>query len=503
MRQPYIDQLIFVQTGSYNPMGIRPYTARATGSALSNLFAQTDQMTNLDASSLAPVSGQIIRPSTATTGTLSIANGWQENRLMFIMRVVYPSTSNFDDGMGPTWNKVDTITGWTDHNGDPSFSGRIDPRTEMHIDRIISTKERVANNATIHSPLGTSLFIPQQPSTSPAYTLRPRDVAIAAGNLGLDDPTAIDFRNSLPARPAISALDNDMPSTYMSKLFKGFRMATSSGEDDMGDLPSLMSTVANDTAESGSIDNEFLMSLNLNTQLAEGQFFTYGELAANFDGTTDNTIVVPVQVRKELGFRDIGFGRATANDSEEWGGSNNETLIATMLSTGVPAIAMSSLLTQCAFTVTNATVDGKPFFQWVSPPQSFIAKGEDLTQRMNYFEDRFLNETFRYVTNGGYIAVSLSYYCDLATAESHMEIQVDGGDRTPFVVPNFVGGMITPVFANQRQQLYNLADQFSGIFNEMMDEPTYVATKANDREPFDVAHYTAKPVTTDNQRWSL
>lgn len=481
MKEPAIDTLIFVPTGSYNPMGTRPYTARATGETLDALDRATDGFRNLTTGSLAGIAGRIIRPSTFTTGQISIDQGWDAQRLMFMMKVVYPNNASLGDFGDDDAQRVQYVSGFTDHSGDASYTGILDPRMKMYINTVISTREVVRSNRRTSRLLDANRFLQQNAgfgsrSSVVPYALRPRDVVQAVGNRSLGEPVESDFRTSLSSRPLFSSIRNELPSDYMYRTLSAFRMGMNSNRYSHNDEPSVMSEVASNTGDEANIHDAFMMSLTQATELAEGMYFTYGEFCRLFRGVDEQAHVAdpPKMVR------DIGFAQHQAKDTADWNGSDNETVVASILASAVPASMVDAMLTQCAFTATNDTINGLPEFHWHSAPMSFMLQGEDLSQQMIHFEDHFLRETFRDVTNNGLLTLSLSVHSDLVMTDTRMEITIDGDHPVPFCMPNFASSLTTPVLANSRDQLDDMAGSIRKVFDEMQPDAVSHLGEPND-----------------------
>lgn len=466
MRNAQITKLFFIMTGSYQDMALRPYTARATGEDIDRLDIATEGFRNLSTGALAGVAGSILRPSTVDVGTLSIDNGWNSQRYMFMMEVIYPSEGFNGEDEGAL--KVQYITGYTDTIGDRSYTGKIDPRMRLYLCNVITTRQfqttrgyrrrGISANRYIQQNGGQTLYGNQQ-----FYAMRPRDICNTMGHSGLGDYVDVDYRNSLTTHPLLSNVKNDLPTDYLNRTFESFRQTVNDVNSYAEDIPSLMNSVAGKTGDEGAVDDPFVMNLYRNTELAEGSSFSYGELCSLFPGT-DQIAHVPSGSDRLM--PDIGFDLHRPNDSENWFGSKNETIIASIAGSAIPALMVSCLLTQAAFLITNETVDGQPYFEWLSEPASFMMDGE-LIDQAEHFKGRMVMEIFRDMTRNGNIQLSLRCMTDLVMSDTRMEITVDGGITTPYTVPNFAAGLITPVIANHRDQLDTLATEVNNIFDEM------------------------------------
>lgn len=462
MKNANITKLLFVPTGSYHDMALRPYNLNVSGESLDRLTLATDGFNNLSSGAFAGIAGSILRPMTQSVGTLSIPNGWNESRLMFMMEVVHTSGA-FD--VEDSAVRVQYISGYTDYAGDVSYNGRLDPNMRLYLNTVINTREFRGNQ---RRGVSANRYLQQNagqsgPHGGNYFAMRPRDVCQSVGNSGLGDYVTADYRTSLSTRPLMSNVRNDLPTDYMARTFQSYKLAMHTA-DAQDDIPSLMDKVASNTSDDAALDDPFVLNLYRNTELAEGSCFSYGELCSLFPETDNTARVLPPA---DTMSRDIGFATHRAQDSQHWAGSNTETIVSTIVGSSVPSLMTDAMLTQVSFYITNDTVNGQPEMEWLSPPQSFMMNGESLETQATYFMGRMLQEIFRDLTNNGNMTITLTLFSDLVMADTRMEVQVDGGDIVPFCVPNFASSMITPVIANDRSQLDDMAAGVNQIFDSM------------------------------------
>lgn len=501
MNKSTITQLWFVETGKYHRMGVRPLSAYLGGIGLDDLESRTNGFTNVSTGDLAGLAGQILRPSTDPKGEVPIENGWGEQRFAFIMRVETPGEDYYQDASV----RVDYVNGYTNFPGDRTLqSGLLDPNMRMYINTVISTREIVSNNWRRSNLVSADRFLQAHTGMEDsAYALRPRDVAVAVGNIGFGLRVDSDFRGSLSVRPMFSAIRNELPSDYMSRLIRGYQRVVNAPTDfgEERDLPTLMSEVAGATGDEAGINNRFVMGLHRNTRLYDGSFFTLSELEALYPEVKRDevtTVITFHDPRRQINGvsearsqgMDIGFGLADPSNVSEWSGSDHETIMASIVASEVPALMMDAMLTQCSFTISNDTFNGQPAFQWFSAPASFMSVGVDLTPMIKYFEGRLIGEVFSDLTQRGQIIVSLSVFSDLISNDSYARISVDGGPAVDFCIPNFASSIITPMLGNNKLQVESLAGAMEGMFNMMQPEgqPLYDASQgatpiASDPQP--------------------
>lgn len=477
-----ITKLIFVPTGQYQTMGVRPYQINARGDWLSRLETATNGFSQVGRHAFAGIAGSILRPSAETVGTLSIPNGWQNRRYLFMMEIV----DQPDDFQMDSTVRLTHIKGYTDREGDPTYTGRLDPQMRMYITDVMHTKEignigGLPRRHLIDASLLLQRNAGQTNSFGGFYALRPKDVCVTIGNSHVQEIVGrshSDYRTSLAVSPTLSSVGNELPSDYLARAVESYRTAVNAPQRDDVQLADLMSNVGAATQETSLNTDPFLTSLQVQTEFCEGACFAYGELMAMFP-YLDNQVTKlfpPMDLT-----RDIGFAAAAPQDSKDWSGSNTDTVAATILASSVPAAMTYAMLTQVSFYVTNDTIDGLPRFEYLSEPQSFISRNQSLSQNGIYFRDMMLGEVFRDLTMNGNIVISLSLFCDLVQCDMRLTIEIDGQGQMNYVAPTFARGMTTPIIGNHRDQLDSLAKNMGEVFDQM--RPSDLGTQPDPYDP--------------------
>lgn len=495
MNKLSITRLIFVPTGQYQSMGLRPYQINARGDWLGRLDTATQGFTNLGRHAFAGIAGSILRPSAQTVGTLSIPNGWQERRYLFLMEVVdQPATYDTD-----TTVRVTHIKGYTDREGDPTFTGRLDPQMRLFITEVIHTRELPAGPTGMGRShlIDASLLLQKNAgqfnSYNGFYAMRPKDVCTAIGNTHVQEIAGrpfSDYRTALSVMPTLSNVGNELPSDYLSRAVESYRMAVNAPQRDDVEMADLMCNAANATQETTLNADPFMTNLQVQTEFSEGACFSYGELMAMFPYLDQQvTKLLPPMTLN----RDVGFAAAQPQDSKEWSGSSMDTVAATILASSIPAAMTYSMLTQVSIYVSNDTIDGQPIFNYLAPAYSFVSKNDNLDANMMRFRDMVVGEIFRDLTMNGNVVISLSLFCDLVQSDMRLTIEIDGQGKIDYVAPTFARGMTTPVIANDRSQLDSLAANLNDVFDQL--KPADIGVNP---DPYDPA-YTHAGFTAGGQ----
>ena len=75
-----ITGLLIQDTGTYNPMYIRPYTTHVTKEAANAISDRVNQTGDINYATFSGIAGSIIAPSAVALGEIPIPNGWGERR---------------------------------------------------------------------------------------------------------------------------------------------------------------------------------------------------------------------------------------------------------------------------------------------------------------------------------------------------------------------------------------------------------------------------------------
>lgn len=470
MKLARITQLLFIPTGQYHDLALRPYSIdRNNPLSMDQLHASTDGFRDLTPTAMTRTASQILAPSAMPMGTIHIENGWREKRFMFIMTVEHGQ----DYDMSDSSVRVQYITGQTDF-ADPSFSGRVDPQMRMYLDAVINTREVRQNNQMFRRGISSQFYLAsagrdagyQQSSTLGRWSMRPRDLINQIGNASYSLPVENDYRNSLMTGAKLSEVANNLPSDYLSRTLKSYKLTMNSEGIEQSDESDIMYRTGNLTGDAPLVEDAFLLDLQRNTDLAEGQCLTFGQLCSMFPEALGDEVTVIAPDSGPM-TRDIGFHTHNPNDSNDWNGSGPETMAATIMAQSLPALMHMHLLTHVAFTITNDTHDGRNDFRWLSEPKSFMNTGVSLNAHAESFIGRLIGEVFPAVTRNGNMTVTIAVFSDLLFADTRIRISVDYGPDYEYAPPNFAGSLMAPVIANNASMVENLSSSIGAVFRGM------------------------------------
>ena len=471
------EKVIFVPTGTYNPMYHRHFGATVDENTINQLLARTNNGHNVEAAMLSGCASQILRPIAQPSSTSDIVNGWNERRFRFMAMC----STNV---MGRSFRQI--ITGYTDHMG-TTMSGAVDPNMGLYINNTITLRQILShgqNGPTSSWAVVDNSQIISDPTMSMApnggynnghfqkstkATLRPYDIFCRAGTAVLEasDPgNVLDFRTSINNGLVKSHRANTGAPTYLSKIFKAHKNATLESENT--NHISMVTDAASATVHDGTLDDDTILSkLAYNTGLLSNGFVSYGDICrwvTHFDdcATFINTNGVKRDGSSQFGTNDVNDGQ-----SEYWHGADNETVTATILQNGVTGIMADTLLTGVWFHAHNSTASGEisvalnPSF----PFKSFI-EGINMDNFLQIFLQRLVNEILMDISMRNQIQFAVDMYVDIL-GETKIYISLDGGPSVPYIVPQFADSLFTPVVATHHSALSELSYDIESLASHL------------------------------------
>jgi hypothetical protein len=304
------------------------------------------------------------------------------------------------------------------------------------------------------------------------YKMRPQEVftGIQSGYIenahSYTEPGVgfIDGRLRLGTEAIGSNRDNNLPASYVSKVFESHRQACALADFGQNDADILTrgSQLALDTMIG---ENPFVRALGAVRGMMNATTFTYGDLMK----IDPNTSAVTNMIR-------LGYTHQTAvhqtGQTEYWNGANRETVVATMLSNAVPAIMMSLFISKVSFMSTNHSSMGQIHTQLLGGSSVTAA---DMTHAFQILRNRLDNEIFMDISYGGQQLYTLEMEVDIF-GETKINIAIDGGPSIIYVTPSFCDGLLVPVLAPNRQVFDHNVHNFEQMFKVVEQVSTPMQT---------------------------
>ena len=472
-----ITRMIVGETGTYNDVYHRPFQTSLGDEEFYQLRERTHGFKNIESDTLALCAGTFLNPSAQPGAQINIDHGWGEGRLRFMMSIQYE---------GRLSNTEQIVTGYTDR-ADLSYSGEISPDTQFFVNNVITLRHVDRRTST---GIGTAVTMSDNfqvlrdtTRNQSSVTLRPTDVvraqhaSSALEGLGLmgsknsaagtffgdddDDTVFYDARNNFsPAETTrLSRRKNNLNANYMSSVLKAHQ-AASSDEGEYASEDTVFEKTMAKLDEPYSFNNPLLKTLTENTGFSENTSFTLKELR-DLCPNVDKLLV---------------FSRASKTaqvlpnqrgQTEQWGGSDNATMIANIMAATIPALAMDHLITKVWFTATNETLNGETIVELnhtsQNPPASF-SSGIDITRSIRAFMDRIEHYVMRDVTRSDMVGVSVSVRYE-ALGDTFITVSCNGEPPVDFIIPTFCDSLFSPIMTDNSTDLYKLSSDFRTLMD--------------------------------------
>lgn len=469
-------KLIMIHTGTYDDMPTRAYQGVFNQDAAMAFNQLTAGGSVISSHTIAPLATQLITPSASPTGLAQIQNGWSNQRIRFLLELAFTSP------MGDITSTY--LTGYTDHPGVAVMAGTVDrvafdPNMCLYINNIITINRgkyggiehpRMYDASQLIFQTGQLQTIGlQQPNTT-QFLMTPEEVLNKIGSSYYNPGVPVtDLRSKLAnAGIAKSRRSNGLPSKYLASTVSELHNQQMSNPDDQ--FFNLASIAARGVAELPDYTDNALNLLNDLNFKTRG-FITYGELcglcpdtdnkAAFIDKTISQSQINAQQSAAHTNFLLHGAQRGT---SAYLTGSNEECIAATIVAQGVPAIMSDLMLTSISFSANNLTTTGQEFVITIHGFKTFLTD-VDVTPQLQQFIYRVRSEILAAITFNGQKPLKLDSTVDIL-GDTFIGIQMHSHNYE-YQVPSFCDALLTPVVANNVQNLESIAGTVFNLVNSI------------------------------------
>lgn len=476
--------LALLDTGTYDAMYLRPYELLDSHRGLENVKQATAQGARLTASALSGVAGSILRPKADHIGQVSIPNGWNQKRFRFFMEIKTSDLTGCD--------AIQYLTGFTDHPG-ISHGQNIDPNMRFYVSSSIRMKSLLVptNVGNVQQlSVADSYQVIGRPSTS-AYNIggplnslslqRPEDIcsAVQVQQYRRAVQDFYDPRMGVGGTEPIktSSRKNNVAPCYLSEILQaGVQAMNASGET--ATESEIWGTAGGYVREVTVPQDPALFDLQRKTSFAEGESFTYGELkylCAHLDSVTK--YILPPKMSQQSAINLPFVDTYTAGQNDGWGGSNAQTVWASILSNAVPTLMIESMIKEVAFTVHNHTLnnDVDMKFGYCVP----LGKNLNGVQLAENFKFRMIREIIRDVVAGSPQNFEITGTFDIM-GESRLMIRLGNDRPMPFATPTFADNLFSPIMTLGQKDVTTMADKLEFFVDHlatpMVDQNQTAAT---------------------------
>lgn len=465
---------IMIHTGTYDDMPTRAYTGAFNMDIANSFNHVTNHGSIISAQTIAPIASQIIAPEASPSGLAQISNGWSNQRIRFLLELAFTSP------MGEVTSQY--LTGYTNYPGVTRVAGSadrvaFDPDMCLYINNIITINRGRYNGVELPRMYEASQLIfqtgavsnlgLQQPAPNSQFLMTPEEVLnrIGVSYYGQPNVAVTDLRGKLNlAGMAKSRRSNCLPSVYLAKTVNELHNQQISNSDDQ--FFNMASIAARNLTELPDFTDKALNLLNELHFKTRG-FITYGELNSLCPDTDNKTAfidktVATSQINAQQSASHMNFllHGAQRGSSAPLTGSNEESIVATIVAQGVPAIMTDLMLTSISFSANNLSAVGNDFNITIHGFKTFLTD-VDVTSQLQQFIYRLKNEILQSVTFNGQKPLKLDATVDVL-GDTFIGIQMHS-HQYEYQVPSFCDALLTPVVASNIQQLDTVASTVHGL----------------------------------------
>lgn len=458
-----IKSLKMQETGTYNPMVIRPYSTYIDNNCLGRISDRISAVNGgqITGAIMAGLANNILQPATTPQGVIDIPYGWAERRIRFILEVVcqLPIGSEV----------VYYFQGYTSHLG-ISHNGNVDPNMQFYINSFIKvvrcskytaigmvTEDVVTESANIVN--GKINYTSRDPNES-LYMMRPNDIfcgiqanylnnALSNQRFGSVEDTRFKLNND----PVRSDRVNNLSTNYLAKLVDTYQLSlrTSMQSSDSQDV---FNNCVNNTYEENINTNPFIQALSNIKGMPSCAIFQMNDLRS-IDPNVDN-----VSVFATLGTT-VQNVVHTTGQTESWNSVNIETVLATMLSNAVPALMMELMISKIGFRATNGNIGGQ---HTVLLYDAKSLTNADMSAYYELFKRRLEKEVLVDISQNNNEIYAIDMYADMF-GESRINISIGGQAMVPYTTPSFCDSLMTPVVAVNKSNFNYVVHDFETLMN--------------------------------------
>lgn len=350
-----VKRLLLREVLEQHDQTIRPFASTYSVEERNKFDEVTQGGALIDASSLSGIASAILRPNARNAATAIVDNGWSTRRFYFWMEMDIQRSKNSVN--------TEIISGYTDYLGASTQSASIDPQLRFYVNNHLIVNQVLAVSGTGNGwvPMASANNQVIVPSVlSGASTQRPTDLFTTP--LVESSVTELLTRHGAIARPTLvhgeqvklSRRDNLDPASYLSNVLQSQRQSriTAGFMGEAEDI-TVLAGAATRTVEHEAGSSPILRNLMQESSFMANGFFTYGELLA-----MDSTKTLDSRVQVVFNRAETQWDTFANNNTQNWAGGDNTTLIANKLSMQFTKLALDNMCTGFEFSATNATPGG-------------------------------------------------------------------------------------------------------------------------------------------------
>lgn len=491
MAKVSITQLAMIPSGTYNQQFQRPWVANhnpANAGEINDIIQRSYRQHQMEVQAgrvssdsafqitpelVASSSSNFIQPVARHEGPVGLVGGWEEQRASFVMHI------NAEiQGVGI---QEYILTGFTDGNG-LSATGNIAPEMTMFINAVYETriieeatpfgmqKRKILSNA---SQVLANYNYNGNVDNGVQLRMRPQDVIgqininhvpeLASGAVEI-----IDLRSHQTSTPVKSNFQHANPNNYLATIIGGLvsgevQARAQNRHQHMYDLAA--ATVA-DQAVNRDPFMRMMSSIRGGAATNSFQFRDLIELDSNVVRPEITKVVW--RGRPEA----VGANNAPGEDfhragqTQFWHAQDRPTVVATMIANTVPSMMANLMIGSISMHATNRGPGGIPFMMH-SSVDSIVPMGIDMTAMAEAFKEQFRIHLLNDISHNNSITYEIAVTANLM-GEIWISLNLEGFHPVDYVMPTYANSLLTPVITRNRQNVSNLATQFSELKSEAL-----------------------------------
>jgi hypothetical protein len=479
-----VKSIVFRESGEYNDLANRPYVADFDNISVNKFITLSEQGRQLQPKSLASMASGMLKPSTEMCGIAPIASGWGEKRFMFLMQVEVHNDARQKGDM--------VISGYTDYVGATSMLSskvNIDPNMRMffnskfHLKQLLEYGSRGQQWGSSVKD-ATQIITRTEPSDLSrrnqhgTLSMRPEDI-ISRGTTN-DDYRVIAQRSGFRDTRGefgnetlrLSSRGNSQSSIYLSKTLSALRDA--SDDDYLVDNENArLSGARAQVKENSILSDRTFEDMQDESNIMRDGFITWKELCRmnpNIDEIAD------------VWFNDKRAEVHRVGDTERWGGSDHETIAATIIANTLPTYMTDAMYAMIDVTMTNDQPGGQ--LETVIGALVPFVPDTDVEINYNYLMTKLEFQLFQELMFNPEMTVTVRIRYSMY-GDTRIDIQYDNENEASFVFPSFCDSVASPVVTNDVKFIDDLSTALIGLSRSVRESassgPVGSSTNSKDR----------------------
>jgi hypothetical protein len=479
-----VGKLLLQESSSYQPQYRRSFEARIDANTHDLIVSRFRNIkgpvaTGALASGVADsflmpsMQGQPVAMPTAPGMTISANNNWDRPVYRALLEVSIASE---------TGHAVDFVMTAFSDPVDRSIQGSVNPQMPFYIGTVTVLRKYIDRTSGVAKPViglgNASQLIADNKfegfNKGHDYRIRPMDVFSYIGQAALDLGTPqheiYDERTVLTDTPIKSAVGNQLPGVFVSKVLGAYASAhESSGEiggtgfDKIGEAQGVIQ-------EQEAPTDMFLRALRnirgMGYNESVRNYFTIAELQRlSLNEHTRHPKVVPIS-------NDVHEMRARG-PGENWGSARPLQQMASFIKDAVPGLMMENMMMRAHIKASNKVyATGQPVanvLDWAT------FSNVDIRQQIVALEQRIIREVFMPLSEQNQRTLELELYM-FVDSDSRITISIDGNPPVEFVSPTFAGSLLSPVVTSNAQAAFTMAEEFRTLGDMISDAATQLPT---------------------------